>query len=74
MIEHATEIRVYYKGKIYYETRQHDFTTWEIWIYDLITTKHSFVINGANPFMFDNILFYQTWNGKDFDMEYKELG
>jgi len=64
-----------YKNKIYYEARASPAPRgWEVWSYDM-GTKEQIKIKeeGANPFVYDDKLFYSKWVGSEFKTFCEEL-
>ncbi len=63
----------FYDGLVYYETRKSEAPKgWEVWKYDIKNNTNSFVINGCNPFRWKDILYYQLWNGMEFEICHKK--
>ena len=63
-----------YKNKIYYETRATAAPLgWEIWVYDIDTKQEKKLIQGANPFVYNDKLFFSKWMESEFKTLCEEL-
>lgn len=64
-----------YKNKIYYETRADPAPFgWEIWVYDMYSKeKIKLKEGGANPFVYNDKLFFSKWMESEFKTLCEEL-
>jgi hypothetical protein len=63
-----------YKNKIYYETRADPAPLgWEVWIYDMDTKEKIKLIEGANPFAYNDNIFFSKWVDSEFKTFCEEL-
>ena len=63
----------FYDDIIYYETRKSEAPQgWEVWKYDFDSNKTEYVCDGCNAFRYNDTIYYQKWNGKEFELCKKE--
>ena len=54
-------------GVIYYETRKSDAPYgWEVWKHE--NCKNDYVCDGCNAFGYNDMIYYQKWNGVEFEI------
>lgn len=63
-----------YGNFIYYESRKDEAPSgWEIHRYDMNTNTSEFVRKGANPFCYNDVLFYSYWLKTEFETRYENI-
>lgn len=63
-------------GIMYYEARSTKAPQgWEIWRYNLSTKESEKILNGGNPYVYKNILFYSLWldHKNEFEIRWENI-